>query len=179
MTCIVGFTDGERVTIGGDSAGVAGYDLDVRADSKVWAKDGWAFGFTSSFRMGQLLRYKLTPPAMTVGQELEQYMATTFVDAVRTALKDGGYVRTVNGEEHGGQFLVGHHGRLFHVESDFQVAESTRPFGVAGCGGSYALGALHALEHNDLAAGDRVSRALGIAERCSAGVRGPFAVVST
>jgi ATP-dependent protease HslVU (ClpYQ) peptidase subunit len=45
MTCIVGLAVGGRVVIGGDSAGVAAYDLNIRADKKVNAartafKDG-------------------------------------------------------------------------------------------------------------------------------------------
>lgn len=179
MTCIVGFTDGERVTIGGDSAGVSSYELTIRADQKVWARDGWAFGFTTSFRMGQILRYRLTPPAMTQGQELEHFMVVTFVDAVRQALKDGGWAKLKEAREEGGNFLVGTRGRLFTVYSDFQVAESTAPFVSVGCGAEFALGAMHAMEHADLAAADRIGRALEIAARCSTGVAGPFAVVST
>ncbi len=179
MTCIVGVTDGTTVTIGGDSAGVAGYDLSVRADRKVWARDGWVFGFTSSFRMGQLLRYKLTPPGQVEDQDLEAYMVTSFVDAVRQVLKDGGYAKVESNVERGGTFLVGRRGRLFVIDSDYQVAESVRPFEAVGCGESYALGALHALQPN---AGDgerRVRQALTAAEAFSAGVRGPFHVVST
>lgn len=179
MTCIVGMTDGTTVTIGGDSAGVAGYDLSVRADRKVWARDdGWVFGFTSSFRMGQLLRYKLTPPAQAEGQDLEAYMVTTFVDAVRQVLKDGGYAKVESNVERGGTFLVGRRGRLFVIDSDYQVAESVRPFEAVGCGESFALGALHALHGYPGAAEWRVRRALSIAEGCSAGVRAPFHVVS-
>ena len=37
MTCIVGIADGAKVWIGGDSAGVAGWSLTVRADEKVFA----------------------------------------------------------------------------------------------------------------------------------------------
>jgi hypothetical protein len=60
VTCIVGFTDGNEVSIGGDSAGVGGWDLTVRADEKVFVLGEFVFGCTTSFRMGQLLRYKLT-----------------------------------------------------------------------------------------------------------------------
>ena len=35
MTCIVGIVENDHVYIAGDSAGVAGYHLDLRADSKL------------------------------------------------------------------------------------------------------------------------------------------------
>ena len=101
MTCIVGIEDGGRVIIGGDSAGVGGYSLTTRADEKVWVSGEFAFGFTTSFRMGQLLRYKFTPPAFPEGIDLDAYMATVFVDSVRQTMKDGGYAATNNGRERG------------------------------------------------------------------------------
>jgi len=57
MTCIVGLIDKEskKIYMGGDSAGVANYSLSVRKDPKVFKRYGFIFGFTSSFRMGQLL----------------------------------------------------------------------------------------------------------------------------
>ena len=36
MTCIVGLVHGGKVYMGGDSAGVGGYCLTVRADEKVF-----------------------------------------------------------------------------------------------------------------------------------------------
>ena len=52
MTCIVGLIDGRRVWMGGDSAGVSGLDITVRADAKVFRNGDFLIGFTSSFRMG-------------------------------------------------------------------------------------------------------------------------------
>lgn len=57
MTCIVGLVDGDRVILGGDSAGIAGWHLQLRADEKVFRNGPYAIGFTTSFRMGQILRY--------------------------------------------------------------------------------------------------------------------------
>jgi hypothetical protein len=55
MTCIVGLRQGGKVFIGGDSAGISGWDVTVRADPKVFLSGPYAMGFTSSFRLGQLL----------------------------------------------------------------------------------------------------------------------------
>jgi len=173
MTCIVGFTDGTSVTVGGDSAGVGGYDLTVRADEKVFELGEFVFGFTTSFRMGQLLRYNFTPPKFHEGQEIFSYMVTSFIEALRPVLRNGGFAKVNNGVEEGGTFLVGVRGKLFRIDNDFQVGQSVEPFEAVGCGAQIALGAMFASE---LAAEQRILRALQAAERFSAGVRGPFVV---
>lgn len=192
MTCIVGLRHGGKVTIGGDSAGVAGYGLSVRADEKVFTRkdsleEEWAFGYTSSFRMGQLIRFNLTlPEVRPKGDGLFEFMATRFVDAVRTCLKAGGYATKDSEAEHGGTFLVGFRGRLFLIGGDYQVGEPVDDFLAVGCGEDVALGAMHASleihrhEHGEepLIAEDHVLRSLRAAERWNAGVRAPFRVVT-
>lgn len=174
MTCIVGIVDNKRVYIGGDSAGVAGYSLTVRADAKVFRNGPFLFGFTSSFRMGQLLRYAFTPPKHDSDLSDHQYLVTTFIDAVRQCLKDGGYASKENETEQGGTFLLGYRGHLYKIDSDYQVGESADGFDACGCGIEIAQGALYASEGQD--AEKRAKMALRAAERFSAGVRGPFVV---
>ena len=43
MTCIVGYRDDNNVYIAGDSAGVAGYSLQIRADEKVFRNKDFIF----------------------------------------------------------------------------------------------------------------------------------------
>jgi hypothetical protein len=172
MTCIVGLVDGGRVWMGGDSAGVAGWDLKVRADRKVFRNGPYVMGFTTSFRMGQLLRHGFAPPAPVA--DLDEFMATTFIDAVRERLKAGGWASKENEREEGGAFLVGTRGRLFEIGSDYQVGENVDGWGAVGCGDQVAHGALYASRGK--VAMDRVVIALSAAERFSAGVRRPFAV---
>ena len=177
MTCIVGLAHQGKVWMGGDSAGVAGLDLAVRKDPKVFRRGPFLIGYTSSFRMGQLLRFKFNPPEIPDGMDLFEYLATLFVDALRTCLKDGGYARKVSEEETGGTFLVGIHGRLFAIGNDYQVAENAAPFAACGCGDSVALGALEVMPEGMLPAA-KLRRALEAAEAWSAGVRGPFVIDS-
>jgi len=59
MTCIAGFVNKNEVWIGGDSAGVAGYNLRIRKDTKVFKVNGrFLIGYTNSFRMGQKKIYR-------------------------------------------------------------------------------------------------------------------------
>ena len=172
MTAIVGLVHTGTVYIGGDSAGASGWSLTVRADSKVFHNNGYLFGFTTSFRMGQLIRYALKPPK-PVG-DIERFMATKFIDSVREALKAGGWARRDSEREEGGTFLVGVKGRLFTVHDDYQVAQTADGYAAVGSGDDTALGALFATARTGLGPRKRVLLALAAAERFSAGVRAPF-----
>ena len=172
MTAIVGLARGGSVFIGGDSAGVSGMNLAVRADTKVFRKGRYLFGFTTSFRMGQLIRYSLALP--TPKGDLDSFMATKFVDALRNCLKSGGWARKEDDREEGGTFLVGVRGQLFAVYDDYQVGKAADGFAAVGCGDQIALGALYATAGTGMKPRARIKVALGAAERFSAGVRSPF-----
>ncbi|MBM2621819.1 hypothetical protein JIG36_40575 [Actinoplanes sp. LDG1-06] len=172
MTAIVGLVEAGAVYIGGDSAGVSGMSLTVRADAKVFRKGPYLFGFTTSFRMGQLIRYSLMLPKPA--GDLDAFMSTTFIDALRDCLKAGGWAAKENDREEGGTFLVGVKGQLYAIYDDYQVAKAADGFAAVGCGEPIALGALHATAHIGLEPKRRVLSALEAAERFSAGVRGPF-----
>lgn len=177
MTCIAGLVEGNTVWIGADSAGVSSgdYGLTVRSDGKLFRNGDMLFGFTSSFRMGQLLRHALKVPDHDPRVPVEKYMATTFIDAVRECLKTNGWASKDRESESGGTFMVGYHGRLFVVHDDYQVGEAADGLDAVGCGYQIARGALFASKEKGKA---RIEVALAAAERFSAGVRGPFAVES-
>jgi ATP-dependent protease HslVU (ClpYQ) peptidase subunit len=173
MTCIVGLVDKGDVYIGGDSAGVAGLSLSIRADEKVFGNGPFIMGFTSSFRMGQLLRYKFSPPAQTVHQDDMEYMVTSFIDACRTCFSQNGF-----GDKEatvGGTFLVGYKSQLYTVEGDYQVGKLHAPFDAVGCGSDLALGALYASEGQPPE--KRINLALAAASTFSAGVAPPFVIL--
>lgn len=175
MTAVVGLIHSGVAYVGADSAGVGGLSLTVRADAKLFRKNGMVMGFTSSFRMGQLLRYKLVIPPRSPKQRLEEYMATTFIDVVRQCLADGGFRTKKDEVESGGTFIVATEGRLFLIESDFQVGEAVDEFIVCGSGGAVASGALFASRGK--APRTRIKIALEAAERMNAGVRRPFHII--
>lgn len=174
MTCIAGVVDGREVLIGGDSAGVGvGFGLRVRNDRKVFANGAFVFGFTTSFRMGQLIAFGFEPPKPPDDEgDLMRFMVVDFINAIRTRLKEGGFVKISDQVESGGAFLVGVHGRLFHVQADFQVGEAAHGFDACGSGDMLALGSLHSTVGRP--AQERVLAALQAAEAFNAGVRGPF-----
>ena len=177
MTCIVGIATGDQVLIGADSAGTGGWDQRIRSDLKVFTNGPMVFGFTTSFRMGQLLRYKLNIPTRSadIPDDLG-YMCGPFIDAVRQALKEGGFATTKDGGEVGGTFLVGYKAALYCIQSDYQVEMTAEPYNAVGCGHAYALGSLHGSAK--LKPIERITAALEAAAHFSAGVGGPFTVVT-
>jgi ATP-dependent protease HslVU (ClpYQ) peptidase subunit len=176
MTAIVGLVHDGRVYIGGDSAGVSGLDITLRRDPKVFVNGPLVIGYTSSFRMGQLLRYQVEVPQRHGDVDVFQWMVTGVVEAMRSAFKNGGYARKENEQEQGGFFLVGYQGRLFEVGSDYQVGEPRDGYEAIGCGEDYAKGSLHSTQTSGLPPKDRLLMALRAAEHHSAGVVGPFVV---
>ncbi len=186
MTCIVGLIHEKKVYIGADSAGSNSIGQQaIRADKKnfvVKTPTGapFLFGCTSSFRMIQLLQFHLTLPyySSTASDEdddpLFRYMATAFIDAVRSCFKEGGYAKKDDEREEGGFFLVGCFGRLFCVQSDYQIEEVACSYNAVGSGGEIALGALHATQSLDIPPEQRIILALEASATHNAYVRGPY-----
>lgn len=179
MTCISGLVHGGSVYIGGDSAAVGGLSLTVRADEKVFLNGEMLFGFTSSFRMGQILRYGFTPPKFYHGDDVYEYMVTRFVDSARERFRAAGWLSLNSGQESAGTFLVGFKGRLFRIDSDFQVGEALDQYDAVGCGQDIALGCLYAAKRSGgfKASEKAILLSLEAAEAHSAGVRKPFHVL--
>lgn len=173
MTCIVGLVENEKIYMGGDSAGVGDIDLEIRANKKVFKKDSFIIGFTSSFRMGQLLQYNLRIPTRYTDIDILEYMVNNFIDAIRNCLKEGGFAKKDKDTEEGGTFLVGYKNRLFKIEDDYQVGENILPFNACGCGASYAKGSLYSTKGPPE---KRLLKALYTAQEFCAGVREPFYV---
>jgi len=177
LTCIAAAIEPDGTAwMGGDSAGVAGFDLTVRADEKVFARNGYLIGFTGSFRMGDILRFQAKLPKPPTRGTLRRFMVTRFVEGVRSALSEYGYARKKDSQETGGTFLVAVKGRLFRIDCDYQVGESRHGFDAVGCGDLIALGSLYATRAwTD--SRERLLEALEAAQHFSAGVRSPFVVL--
>lgn len=163
--------------MGADSAGVGDLRILRRKDPKIYKVGSMLIGFTSSFRMGQLLGHSLAIPAHDPKTPTYEYMVTAFMDSVRSCLKSGGYLVTDNGNEAIGTFLVAYQGRIFEVGDDLQVGESVDPYQAVGCGIDLALGSLFTSSKSKITKpAEVVKTALSAAAEFSAGVRAPFLV---
>lgn len=177
MTCIVGLIDNGRIFMGGDSQGTSGSYKGTLKTKKVFQNGEFLIGYTTSYRMGQLLQHSFNPPIPKEDQDILTYMTTDFINAIRDCMKKGGYAKCSNGEESGGTFLVGFRGRLFEIQDDFSVLESEHAFNSVGCGSSFALGSLISTE--TLPPKARISMALSAAETFSSGVGGPMYILES
>lgn len=180
MTCVVGLEHEGRVWIGGDSAAIESevLSLRVRGDPKVFLVQRMLFGFTRSFRMGQLLRFSLIIPAQPAKSDDYRYLCTDFINAVRECLKNGGFAQTSEeGAEQGGNFLIGYRGRLYNIDGDYQVGIPQIGFDACGCGGDYALGSLFSTQKTKLDPRKRIMMALTAATYFSAAVSPPFTIM--
>lgn len=183
MTAIAGVAQDGRVYIGGDSlSGSTGsYFIQQVQNPKVLRlskpKSGLSeilLGFTSSWRMGQLLQYQLKVPDHKEGRALD-YVAGVLIESIRKTFTDYGFGGKGDDGERGGSFLVGYGGTLFEVQTDYSVMIPMDMFAAVGCAFEYALGALHATPPT-MPPRLRIIRALEAAEHNSAYVHGPFMV---
>lgn len=177
MTCIVGYVDKGDVYIGADSAGVGGGFTTERADEKVFIKENMIFGFTSSFRMGQIIRYCLKIPEHSSKKTDYDYLCTDFIDALMKCFKEKEFAHIEHNVSRGGVFLLGYRGNLYQIEGDYQVGKNNKNYDSCGCGFWLALGALCALEDVKAPPRVKIDRALKSAEEFSSGVRRPFNVL--
>lgn len=186
MTAIAGVVGADgKVYIGGDSASAAGWSIKATANPKVFLNRGVAFGFTSSWRMGQILQHAFKPPLHDPDLDVVAYLVGPFVNDLRQVLKDGGFATIANAVEAGGHFLIGYRGRLFHLQEDFSVLEVRDGYDAVGCGEDLCRGALFATQSEFVNAESpptpetRITTALRAATRWSAGVTEPFTIVHT
>lgn len=178
MTCIIGWVENNKVWVGGDSAGVGGLKIRTRADSKVFKNGEMLFGFTSSFRLGQLLRYSLEIPEQPRKKDDYEYMCTDFINAVSEMLERKKYAKVSDNEISIGFFLVGYKGKLYEIQSDLQVTKPTLNYEAVGCGADIAMGALYALKDHKIKPKEKITKALEAACEFSAGVRAPFTILN-
>ena len=181
MTCIVGYKTKTNVIIGADSLGSNAYSKTVRKDVKVFKKKDFVIGFTSSYRMGQILQYSFNIPEYNPKvQELHEYLCSSFIKELRSIFKENGWLLSKDGIDQGGTFLVGYKNRLFSIQDDFNVEESYDRFTSCGSGEEFALGALMVLETNkSISPKDKVRTALKVASHFSPYVSAPFTILET
>jgi ATP-dependent protease HslVU (ClpYQ) peptidase subunit len=177
MTCIVGLVENDIVYMGGDSAATTSGVVLKMVAQKVFRNKDFLMGFTGVVRGAQLLRYSFTPPDHPDSMDVETYLATLFINTLRTTFRDGGNASKSNEYEYAsGAFLIGYRGRLFSIGSDYSFVEAADGYHCIGSGGEVALGAMHATHMMSLKPYKRIELALQAAEAFCDGVQGPFVI---
>jgi hypothetical protein len=179
MTCIVATTDGKTVWMGGDSLGASGYFCTLRKDKKVFVNGEYIIGFTTSFRMGDLLKWSFVPPKMPKNEKnIEKFMATKFITKVLKVFDKNGYGKNENNRKEGGEFLIGVRGKIFHVHGDYQMGLAAHDYDACGCGTELALGSLMTSKKLKVdKPEERLIMALEAAQMFGGGVREPWTIL--
>jgi ATP-dependent protease HslVU (ClpYQ) peptidase subunit len=176
MTCIVGIKHAGKVYIGGDSLGSNYYSKTVRVDQKVFIKGEMLFGFTSSFRMGQIIQYSFDLPERDAEDVDDmKFLVNKFVPALTAAFDTGGYLTKKENVNTGGTFLLGYRSKLYQIQEDFQVGESLEDYDACGSGEKYALGSLYSGVYASNPK-KRIELAIHAAEKFATTVGGPILV---
>ena len=179
MTCVVAIRHNGFIYLGGDSQGTSGHSSASRIDPKVFRNGTSLIGYTTSFRMGQLLEHGLKLPEPKPDQTIMNFMCIDFIDAVRNVLSDGGFEKKENEVRTGGNFIVAYGGEIFEVDSDYQVWRPIKPYLAIGSGADIAIGALCAMENlKELSGKARVHTALSAAAEFNSTVSAPFQIIS-
>jgi hypothetical protein len=176
VTCVVGVVDpGVGVTLGADSCSGGGDASTSILTPKLYKLSPFvAFGFTTSWRFGQILGHHLQINAGCPPDPFE-WVVAEFVKAMREALDEHGHLKKENSREEGGSLLVAVADRLFGVVDDFGVVEYGQ---VDACGDGFAAatGAMRAAKKisPEMEATEVAKIGLIVAAQTRAYVRAPF-----
>lgn len=179
MTCVIGIVSEGNIWMGADRSASGGNVIRTRADPKVFkrhtAKGDFLIGYSTSYRMGQVLQYQLSIPQYN-DEDIMDYMVNKFIESVRGVLKSSGFAEKQNEVEQGGWFLVGFRSHLFCIQADYQVARVAESYTAIGTGEEFALGSLYSTEI--LLPEDRIAIAIRAADRFNPFVSLPFDIMS-
>lgn len=177
MTCVIGYKTDNGVYIGGDTLASNGYLNTIRQDGKVFERGEFLIGFSGSYRVGQLLRYKLNVPEQPSDMDDYEYMVTFFIDSVRELFAENGVMgKDDNDTDKGGLFLVAYHRELYSVDYDFQVGIPAYGYDAIGSGAEVALGAMYVLNDFGLEPEEKISRAILAASELTPFVGGDITI---
>jgi ATP-dependent protease HslVU (ClpYQ) peptidase subunit len=175
MTCVVGSTDGSRILLAADSAGGHGDEIYTLPARKVFAVGPYLFGVCGSYRLAQVLRYRIELPDPPESDALEPFLVCDFIPVLRRALEKehvAGCKRGSLGEKT--CILLGCRGELWHVRPDYTVLREG-PYAAIGSGRLRAYGALHALHAAGVEPAERrLELALGASAAYTSTVRPPW-----
>lgn len=178
MTAIVGVSDGTKVVMGGDNLGSNDWNCAWNLKSpKIFKSGAFVIGLTGSPRIQQLMQYKLDLEDDPRKVDPLEFMCVDFVDRLRAMLGENGCREqkdSIDGVADRSWAMVAFRGRIFVVQSNFQVMERAEAYDAIGCGGDYALASLHETADREMPLSERVVRALNCAAKFSSGVRPPF-----
>lgn len=161
MTCIVALKENGRVYLAGDCCCCNGTDKMLYTGKKVFRNGVFSFGYTSSFRMGQLLEYHWVRPPIRDNEDIDEYLYVDVLDSIKELFMADRYDTDGN---LGGVFIMVYYDRVFMVQEDYAMFEIDH-FVSVGDGADEAEAVLYTLENieNDVAPENKLRLAIKIA----------------
>lgn len=162
MTTIVGIQgDGYAVLCGDsrismiDESGNASLSITIASSqSKLCQIGRYVIGVAGDLRAINILQYSFNPPqpaATLKGKRLDAFIATKFIQELRTCLETHGYATSeregrAQQIQQGSQYIVAVNSTIYQIDNDYAWCTDTSGMYAIGTGSPYALGALHALQ---------------------------------
>jgi len=179
MTCIAAVVKDGHVWMAGDLLGSNGFTKKVYPDTKVFVNGDFILGFTSSFRMGQILQYNWQQPPRLEGMADREYIQTDVIESFRSCLNDFGFGEMLNGEHQGGNFLIGYKGCLYEMQNNFSILKNENLCAI-GSGQYHAEAVLKVLtEQEDYNPAQVLERAIQVASQFVTSVSEEYTICST
>lgn len=139
MTCIVGIeTQDGRVMIAGDMMGSNGHAKANYAQPKVYEHSKMIFGYTTSYRFGQVVELLLDDNTIYIPEkpsEVYGWLVRKFIPQLQKAIDDS--------SAKPGMMLIGLKGQLWKVQDDYSVLRPTHGFDSVGSGEAFAIGSMY------------------------------------
>ena len=170
MTIIVGIADKGNVYIGSDRGVSDDMSIVSLSRPKVHINNDWAFGYSGSVGVGQLMELIDMPDA---GEDPYKTLRTDVVSHMRNAID----LYSNNNSEYSADFIIGTQGRLFELSTaDWSVAEVEET--ALGSGGPFALGSLFTTKDFPASPEYRIEMALNAAITCSPSCQGGIDIIN-
>lgn len=186
MSCIIGYVHNNKVYMCHDSIEICDADHSYKISSidKCFIKKNILFGCVGSIRAMSLFKYKLKFDLQKKGMSDHEYLSTIIADSIRGLLVDYEcMVKDENCDEKvlaNSQMLIGYKGKLYQMYSDFYVGEIQYPkYEAIGYSGSYAVGALYALENNhNMTPEEKLLLAMSAVRKFTVTICEPYKIIS-
>ena len=146
MTCIIAFRDKDNnVWLGGDKLGSDSRTKIITKDPKVFKNGDMYFGYTTSFYMGQLLKYNWEAPSRKMNETDDMYIFSSVRDSISKLFNDSKFGKDKDDNEPNyGLFIMVYKKRIFLVEPNMAFIE-VDDIATCGSGQDVAMGTVMAL----------------------------------
>lgn len=172
MTCITAAVKGGKCAIAADSFGGSASSYQIYKTPKLVRKpvrNGGGsidvlIGYTSSYRMGDILRYLWECPEFS--GDANEWIVAKCIPSLRCLFESEGFMGKDDSRDSGGDFIFIVDCRIFHIQNDFSVLEPSEGYLSVGSGEYIAVGAMW----NEAAREEATAESI-----CSAGMRAAIA----